>query len=127
MTCKKGNYTKANFQTDIKRKQAMFNRFKRRFKTCKNPTEKRFLKTEATRVVGELKQCCKRWQTWGFGGYTWIIKNYTVTSFTAGVRPTAYKSTTGRTYAHKTTRTSAKWPKSRTHVRSATRKNYSAW
>ncbi len=139
MTVKKCNYTKTNFQADIKRKQAMFNRFKRRWKSSDNPTERKFLKCEATRVSTDLKQCCKRWQTWGFGGYTWITKNYNVTNFTGAKRPVARKTTYGKsptrkTYGRKTTRSygrsSTSGSKSRTghHTRtSVKRRSYSAW
>ncbi len=57
-----GNNTKASCQKLIKSKQAFFNRMKRRFKVSKDPSERRFLTSEATRVCNELKQCCKQWK-----------------------------------------------------------------
>ncbi len=149
MTYKKhGNYSKVSFQADIKRKQASFNRFKRRYKASKNLTEKRFLKSEATRFVTELRQASKKWQTWGFGGHTWITKNYTVTYFTAaktnmtGARKntvrktTARKSPTCKTYGKRTTSRSYSSRKPATRSRassssrtrsSGTRRNYTSW
>ena len=76
-----GNITKATFKADIKRKQAFFNRCKRRFKVAITPGEKQFLKAEVGRIVTELKQCGKKWQNFGFGTFGWITKNFTVTNF----------------------------------------------
>ena len=76
-----GNITKVSFQTDIKRKQAFFNRCKRRFKVANTPGEKVFLKGEAGKIVTELKQCSKKWKNFGFGACTWITKSFTVTNF----------------------------------------------
>ncbi|MFH1417050.1 MAG: hypothetical protein ABII12_02015 [Planctomycetota bacterium] len=136
---KHGNYSKVSFQADIKRRQAAFNRFKRRYQASKNPTERRFLKNEATKVVTELRQWSKKWQTWGFGGNTWITKNFTVTYFTTttGARKTsAYKSPTCKTYGKKNTGRSYSSRKGSTGMRtnsqsrtrtSGTRRNYTAW
>ncbi|HVP10048.1 MAG TPA: hypothetical protein VMV94_02555 [Phycisphaerae bacterium] len=132
------NYNKANFQTDIRRKQAMYNRFKRRYHASNDPTERRFLKCEATRLVTELRTWSRKWQNWGWGSYNWITKNYTVTNFTTttgGRRVTTWKSPTNRSYNyHKntprcyTSRTTTRRPTSRTHTRTyAARKSYLAW
>jgi hypothetical protein len=134
---KHGKYTKVNFQADIKRKQALYNRFKKRYWASNNTTEKRFLKTEAGRLVTELRQWSKKWQNWGFGGHMWITKNYTMTYF--GTRPAGYrkvtarKNPTNRTYGRKTTRSyssrTTRRPRSsyRTRRSSAARRTYSAW
>ncbi len=141
-----GNVTKASFQADIKRKQAFFNRCKRRFKVANTTGEKQFLKGEASRVVTELKQSCKKWKTCGFGACMWITKNFTVTNFNAartGVKSktsaarksSARKTTTaGRSSVRKSTkgsyakRSTSSRPKSRTTSRTrAARKSYVAW
>ncbi len=141
MTYKNVSYSKASFQADIKRKQALFNRFKRRYHATNNTTERKFLKNEATRVVNELRQWCKRWQNWGFGGWGWITKNYTVTDFTCYTKPTCqttnYKSPTTRTYGRSTTRNynygnrtgSRRTSNRRSYSTrsSAARRTYSAW
>ena len=61
------NMTKAGFQMEIKKKQGLFNRFKKRFNVAKTTGEKQFLKAEACRIVNELKQCCKTWKNCGWG------------------------------------------------------------
>ena len=133
------NYNKSNFQTDIRRKQAMFNRFKRRYHASNDPTERRFLKCEATRLVTELRTWSRKWQNWGWSNYNWITKNYTVTNFTAatttcGRRPTTWKNPTNRTWnCNKTTRSytsraTTRRPTARTNTRTyAARKSYVAW
>ena len=132
------NYNKVTFQTDIRRKQAMFNRFKRRYHASTNPTERRFLKCEATRLVTELRTYCKKWQNYGWGKYNWITKNYTVTNFTATTcvrRPNTWKTPTNRTGNYNRTntrccsgRTTTRRPTSRTNTRTyAARKTYLAW
>ncbi len=142
-----GNVTKASFQADIKRKQAFYGRCKRRFKVAHTPTERKWLKAEATRVCTELKQCCKKWKTFGFGGWTWITKNYTVTNFnaartglkakpktascktssrtTASRKTTARKSNT-RSYAKRSTVRSKARTGNKTRSNAA-RRSYSAW
>jgi hypothetical protein len=132
------NYNKANFQTDIKRKQAMFNRFKRRYHASTNMTERRFLKCEATRLVTELRTYCKKWQNYGWTKYNWITKNYTVTNFTATTcarRPNTWKTPTNRTTSYNkntprsyASRTTTRRPTTRTNTRTyAARKTYLAW
>jgi hypothetical protein len=120
------NYNKVNCKTDIKRKQAMFNRFKRRYKSSKNPTEKKFLKTEATRVATDLKQWSKRWNTWGFGACSWITKTYSVSNFTCS-RTSMRKSPTCKSTWKRTT---SGRPKSGSSARTRTtgaHRSYSAW
>lgn len=145
---KNGKITKASFTADIKRKQALYNRFKRRYHSTNNAAEKKFIKVEATRLVTELRQWCKKWQNWGFGGYNWIVKDYNVTSFNnykgyksyskpvaarTTSRTSARKSPTTKSYARKNTRTTAR-NTNRSNVRrtsrtrsNAARKSYSAW
>jgi len=144
-----GNVTKANFQADIKRKQAFFSRCKRRFKVAQTPAERNWLKSEVTRVCNELKQCCKKWKTYGFGGHMWITKNYNVTNFNAArsgvksmpksapktaARKTASCKTASRknTTRKSSTRSTAKRTTGRAKAASRTRSNaarrsYSAW
>jgi hypothetical protein len=135
-------YNKANFQTDIKRRQAMYNRFKRRYHASTNPNERRFLKAEATRMVTELRQWCRKWQNCGWTNYNWITKNYTVTNFTSGQcatrRTTTWRNATNRSttcnYNKNTprsysSRSYTRRPNSRTNRTTtyAGRKNYIAW
>lgn len=137
MTTYNMSYNKANWQTNIKRMQAMFNRFRRRYHATNNATERRFLKAEATRMVSELRMWSKKWQNYGWSNNTWITRNYTVTCFTTPMnyrRPTACKNLTNRTYNyHKTTRpygtrTYGRRTTTRSGTRSyAARKTYSAW
>lgn len=134
-----GNITKVSFQTDIKRKQALFNRCKRRFKVATTAGERQFLKGEASRIVSELKQCSKKWKNFGFGAFTWITKNYTVTKFAAGSpsatrKATARKCSAGRTTGHRigigssAKRSGSTRPKARTRSQSkASRRTYVAW
>ncbi len=128
-----GNNTKASCQKLIKSKQAFFNRMKRRFKVSKDPSERRFLKSEATRCCTELKQCCKQWKNCGFGACTWITKNFTMTCLTSGVKNTVRKSgrktSARKSNVRSTQRTSARRPKARTTSRKRTsaRRSYVAW
>ena len=108
MNYNNNNYSKTTFQADIKRKQAMFSRFRRRYNMTTDVQERRWLKTEATRVAGELQVWSKRWQNWNYGPFNWITRNFTVSYFT-GVnttntrRTTTRKTVTPRTYGRKTT------------------------
>lgn len=140
-----GNVSKTSFQADIKRKQQLFNRFKRRFKVANTPGERQFLKAEASRIVSELKQCNKKWKTWGFGACMWITKNFTVSNFTAGRtsstrkttnrkssarRTSARKSSARRTMGSRTRRSNTSRAKVRSNSRtrsSASRRSYAAW
>ncbi len=67
-----GNMTKTGFQMEIKRKQGLFNRFKKRYNVAMTAGERQFIKTEACRIVGEPKQCCKTWKSCNFGPCNWI-------------------------------------------------------
>ena len=136
MTTYNTNYNKATWQTNIKRMQGMFNRFRRRYHATNNTTERRFLKAEATRMVTKLRQWSKKWQNFGWSNYTWITRNFTVTYFTTPTnyrRPTGCKSPTNRTYGYnKNTRTCGTRTygrhTNRGNTRSyAARKTYSAW
>lgn len=142
-----GNVTKTSFQADIKRKQAFYSRCKRRFKVAQTPAERNWLKSEATRVCTELKHCCKQWKTFGFGGFTWITKNYTVTNFNAArsgvksmpksaackttscktsIRKTSSGKSPTRSYAKRTTNHPKAHGSNRTRSNAA-RRSYSAW
>jgi hypothetical protein len=136
------NYSKASFQADIKRKQAMFNRFKKRYCATTNPTERRWLKNEAMRVATELHTCSKRWQTWGYGANTWITRNFTMTRFNYGAttrqarRTTTRSNVTNRTYNTRTTGnywnqpTTNRRPRTQRTTRARTtcgRGTYAAW
>jgi hypothetical protein len=141
MAYNNANYSKTTFQADIKRKQAMFNRFKKRYTMTTNPTERRWIKTEATRVAIELNTCAKRWATWGYGPNNWIIRNYTMTCFTYGNTPTTRRTTarpnmTNRTCNTRTTTnywnrpTTNRRPRTRRTTRTRTtgaRTTYCAW
>lgn len=111
MTYNNRSYSKTTFQADIKRKQAMFNRFRRRFNTTNDPQERRWLKTEATRIAYELQTWSKRWQNWKYGPFNWITRNFTISYFTGGTttnyRRTTNRKSTPRTYGRKTTGTSS--------------------
>lgn len=132
----KGNITKAAYQADIKRKQAFFNRCMRRCKVAKTTGEKTFLKNEAKRICTELKTCSKNWKNFGFGGCTWITKNFTMTNFNSvankasrvtGARKTSTKSSSRSPRSSVRGTTSRK---SRTGSRtrtSAARRSYVAW
>ncbi|MFQ5422940.1 MAG: hypothetical protein ACE5F9_03060 [Phycisphaerae bacterium] len=133
-----GNNTKTGFQKSIKAKQAFFNRLKRRFKVSKDLSERRFLKSEASHVCTELKQCCKQWKACGFGACTWVTKGFTVTNFTCSkpasrktsTRTTTRKSCSRTTARSSTKRTPSRRPKARTASRKRTtvsRKSYVAW
>lgn len=145
MAMNSGNITKAKYQADIKRKQAFFNRCQRRFMVAKTTGEKTFLKNEAKRICTELRQCSKNWKTFGFGGCTWITKNFNMVNFTNGkktTRPVAGRKTTNsktsarRTSARRTSSTRSNVrrttgrSKARTNSRtrsSAARRSYVAW
>ncbi|MCZ6815796.1 MAG: hypothetical protein O7F76_03750 [Planctomycetota bacterium] len=132
-----GNNTKASCQKLIKSKQAFFNRIKRRCKVAKDPSERRFLKSEAMRCCNEIKQCCKQWKNCGFGACTWITKNFTMTCFTSGIKNTVRKvgrKTSARksyasTSSRSTRRTTASRPKARitSRKRTSARRSYVAW
>ena len=96
------NYNKATFQADIKRKQAMFNRMRRRYNCTNDTQERRWLKTEATRIITELQTYRRRWTNWNFGPCNWITKNYTTTYFTCAAYPTTRRNITRKTTINRT-------------------------
>ena len=100
---------KTTFTKTIKTKQAMFNRFKRRFNATTNPTEKRFLKTECTRLCNELKTCAKTWTNSGYGNCNWITRGFSTSTFTStktGARKTRGSRKTTTKASNRTTRRS---------------------
>jgi hypothetical protein len=132
-----GNITKASFTADIRKKQAFFNRCKRRFKVATTAGEKQFLKSEANRICNELKTCCKTWKSCGFGIKTnWIVKGFTPTNFKSitGARPNWRKNTRSsarktsvRGYGRRTNSTRSKSYGSNRTRTSARRMTYVAW
>lgn len=126
------NSSKTVFQKQIKQKQALFNRFKKRYSVAHNPSERSFLKTEAVRIASELRQCSRQWTNCGFGGCTWITKNYKPSSFTGGTvsrrvsSRNSYRTTNGRT--SRGTRSNRRSSSaSRSHRSSSARRSYVAW
>jgi len=122
---------KVGFTKTIKTTQAMFNRFKRRFNATTNTTEKRFLKTECTRIVNELKQFAKTWTNCGYGNCNWITRGFTTTTFTnvkTGARKTrGSKKAYGKTTSRATGRTPGNRPTGSRKTVSARRTSYVAW
>ena len=103
-----GNITKSTYQADIKRKQAFFNRCKRRFQMSKSTAERQFLKSEAVRVCTELKACCKVWKNNSWGTFGWITKGYTTANFTSTVKTGNRKNTkTSSKFGNRTTKSRA--------------------
>ena len=144
-----GNITKSAYQADIKRKQAFFNRCKRRYVVASTPAERQFLKTEATRICGELKNCCKVWKNCGWGTFAWITRGYTTTTFN-NVKPMNRKTNntrstfgnmtmnrtttssrnnnnTNRTYGRRTTTTRPSVRSNNRTRSNATRTTFVAW
>lgn len=130
----KKNGTKAAFRAQVSRKHKMFKRFKKRFMSAKTPTEKRFCKNEAAKVVKQLKTFSKQYRKFGFGASSWITKNYSMTNFTSNSRKTTkygkrtYGRRTSKTYG-RTTRSWSRRRNSRSNARrsSNARKSYVAW
>ncbi len=128
-----GNITKATFRADIKRKQQLFNRIKRRYIVANNAAERQFLRAEANRIVSDLKQCNKKWKTWGFGSCGWITRNFTVASFAGGSRTIGRKGASRRTNGRRNGRSMIKRSgmtrtRSRSRTRSsASRRTYFVW
>ncbi len=126
----KTNATKKAFRTRVSRMKNMFKRFKKRFASATNPTEKRFCRTEANKIVKQLKTFSKQYRKFGFGASSWITKNFNMTTFTKGTTG----KTTKRTYAKRTNKTYARktrtWSSSRsnrTNRSNKARKSYVAW
>lgn len=101
-----GNITKATYQADIKRKQAFFNRCKRRYAVAATPAERQFLKTEATRICNELKSCCKVWKNCGWGTFAWITRGYTTSVFNSIKVKNTTRSMFGTNMTNRTTTSS---------------------
>ncbi len=128
-----GNITKANYQADIKRKQAFFNRCVRRFKLANTTGEKTFLKNEAKRICAELKTCSKNWKSFGFGGTTWITKNFNMVPFgkttvskSPARRPAARRMNKSRSSVRRTSTGSKARTGSRTRT-NTTNRTFIAW
>ncbi len=123
----KTNATKKAFRTRVSRMKNMFKRFKKRFASATNPTEKRFCRTEANKIVKQLKTFAKQYRKFGFGASSWITKNFNMTTFTKGTTG----KTTKRTYGRRTNKTYARktrtWSRSRTNRSNKARKSYAAW
>ena len=110
----------------------MFNRFKRRFNVTTNTTEKRFLKTECTRLCNELKTCAKTWTNSGYGNCNWITRGFTTTTFTnvktGGRKVGGSRKTSRKTSSRTTSRTPGNRPtgsRKTTNARKTTA--YVAW
>jgi hypothetical protein len=137
MVSKKNVANKAGFRMAITCKQSQFKRFRSRYNSAKNPTEKRFLKAEAVRICRELKQCSKQWKNCGFGACGWITANFTTANFTKGSKNSKRTSRThrakGRRYARRgySRRSHARrtsWTSTRrSNNRRNTRSRYVAW
>ena len=126
----KKNATKAAFRAQVSRKQKMFKRFKKRYAACTSMTEKRFLKSEAGKVVRQLRTFAKQYRRFGFGNTSWITKNYNMTNFTTTTRKTTRKSTK-RSYARRTSRSYGRrtrsWSRRRNTRSNRTNRSYVAW
>ncbi len=127
MAMNTGNFTKANFQADIKRKQAFFNRCMRRFKVANTVGEKNFLKNEAKRICTELKTCQKKWTSCKFGAAAWICKGFNMVTFNSAAkkntRTSARKTSTNSVSRKSSARSSSR--RSSTAARRTTRRGSS--
>jgi hypothetical protein len=133
--------SKSAFKAQIVRKQAMFNRLKKRFKACNTPTQRRQYKTQAASVCKALVKMARRWKKNGFGGNKWITRNYKISNFTSGTstrkprRSYGRKNTARKSYARKSrrstfakrSRASRSWSRRRTTRSRNTRRSYVAW
>jgi hypothetical protein len=130
----KKNGTKAAFRAQVSRKHNMFKRFKKRFNTTTTSSVKRFCKTEATKIVKQLKSFAKQYRSFGLGNVSWITKNYNMTNFVTG--NTTSRKYGNRSYSRKTTKSHGRrtraWSKNRRSRsnsrarRTTSRKSY-AW
>lgn len=144
MTFKIKTNSKAAFKDQIVRKRNQFKRFCRRFTSATNTVEKRFLKTEATQIVKDLKQFCNQWKKCGFGPCAWITSGCNMSKFKTtksnkskatrrfGSKRTPRKSYAKRRYARRTakSRTSARRSYARKSYGTRSRNNrrsYVAW
>ena len=126
----KKNATKSSFRTQVSRKQRMFKRFKKQFATAKNPTMKRFCKTEASKIVRQLRTFAKQYRKFGFGASSWITKNCNMTILTSGNKTGNTRRNNKRTYGRRTTKTygsrTRSWSRSRTNRTKTNRKSYAS-
>lgn len=102
------NTNKSSFRTLVHQKQQFFKRLQRRYNQSNNPSERSFLKTEATRVVNELKAFGNQWKKNGFGSNSWVTRGYSTVSFGNTYKNNTKKTTT-RTTRRTTRRTSNKY------------------
>ena len=117
--------SKSAFRTRIVAKQNLFKRFKKRYNTCKNPTEARFCKNECVRIVKDLKVMAKAWKKFGFGKTGWITKSCKMTGFKNVVKNSRKTRKTKSWNARRTNRkTYARRTSRKSNVR-RTRKTYS--
>ena len=107
------------FRTLIARKQQFFNRLVRRFKASTNPAERSFLKTEAKRVITELKNFSAQWKKNGFGNNAWVTRGVK----TANLRPAG----STRSYSKQSRTRNARNSSRRTRSRAQRSRNYSAY
>jgi len=119
----KKNGTKAAFRAQVSRKHNMFKRFKKRYMTATSASMKRFCKTEAAKVVRQLRSFAKMYRKCGFGATSWITKNYNMTNFCTGNKNT--RKYGNRSYSRKTTKSHGRrtrsWSRSRRSNRSQSR------
>lgn len=119
----KKNATKAAFRAQVSRKHNMFKRFKKRYMTATSASMKRFCKTEAGKVVRQLRSFAKQYRKCGFGTTSWITKNYNMTNFVSGNKNT--RKYGNRSYSRKTTKSHGRrtrsWSRSRRSNRSNSR------
>ncbi len=125
------NTNKNTCTKTIKTMQAMFNRFKRRYNTTTNTTEKRFLKTECARITTELKNCAKTWTNCGYGNCNWITRGFTSSAFTTtktGARKNnGSRKTWNKTTSRSTRRTPGNRPTSSRKTSNSRRTTFVAW
>jgi hypothetical protein len=110
----------------------MFKRFKKRFANCTNATEKRFCKSEAARVVKQLKSIAKKCRTYGICATGWITKNYNMSKFVGTSTRSSRKTrrSAKRRYGRRMSRTHRRtrsWSRRRNSRSNRTRKVYVAW
>jgi len=126
------NTSKSTIRAKVTRMHKMFKRFKKRFASTNNVSQKRFCKSEAVKVCRQLKTIAKQYKKYGFGVTSWITKNYNMTNFISGNRTNRKtRRNSKRTYARRTSRSYGRrtrsWSKRRTSRTRTTRKVYVAW
>lgn len=105
---------KASFRKLIAGKQQFLKRVARRFKQSNNSTERTFLKAEARRVVGELKQFAAQWKKNGFGSNAWVTRGFN-------------RFSTTNNSTRRTTRSQSRSNARRTSRASSSYRSYVAW